>query len=76
LVAGEEAIRLAATSEAIAHLERARQIARDSSLRGAESETQIRELYLQLSQIYEQSGDHEQARAIKEELAGLKSEQS
>jgi len=76
LIAGQEALRLAATSEAIAHLERARQIARDSSLRGAKSEAQIRELYLQLTQAYEQSGEHEQARAIKEELAGLKREES
>ena len=76
LAAGHEALLLSATSEAIAHLERARQIAQDSSLRGAETETQIRELYLQLSQAYEQSGQHDQARAVQEELAGLKSEQS
>jgi predicted ATPase len=76
LIAGQEALRLVATSEAIAHLERARQIARDSSLRGAESEAQIRELYLQLTQAYEQSGEHELARAIKEELAGLTREES
>ena len=76
LVAGHDALLLSATSEAIAHLERARQIARDSSLQAAESEAQIRELYLQLSRAYEQSGQHEQARAVKEELAGLKREQS
>ncbi|HEY4666556.1 MAG TPA: AAA family ATPase [Anaerolineales bacterium] len=76
LIAGQEALRLDATSEAIVHFERARQIAKDSSLRGAESEAQIRELYLHLSQAYKQSGQHDQARAVEEELAGLKSEQS
>jgi predicted ATPase len=76
LVAGQEALLLSATSEAIAHLERARQIAQDSSLRGVESEAQIRELYLHLSQAYEQSGQHEQARAVKEEFAGPKGEHS
>jgi predicted ATPase len=76
LAAGHEALLLSATSEAIAHLERARQITRDSSLRGAEVETQIRELYLQLTQAYEQSGQHKQARAVQEELAGPKSEKS
>jgi DNA-binding SARP family transcriptional activator len=76
LIAGQEALRLAATSEAIVHFERARQIAQDSSLRGADSEAQIRELYLHLGQAYKQSGQHDQARAVQEELAGLKSEQS
>jgi hypothetical protein len=76
LVAGHEALLLSATSEAITHLERARQIAQDVSLRGAESEAQIRELYLQLSQAYEQSGQHERAQAVKEELVGPKGEQS
>lgn len=76
LIAGQEALRLAAPSEAIVHFERARQIAQDSSLRGAESEAQIRELYLHLSQAYKQSGQHDQARAVQEELAGLKREQS
>ena len=76
LVAGHEALLLSATSEAIAHLERARQIAQDSSLRGAVFEAPIHELYLHLSQAYEQSGQHEQARAVKEELAGLERERS
>jgi hypothetical protein len=76
LAAGHEALLLSATSEAIAHFERARQIAQDSSLRGAESEAQIRELYLQLTQAYEQNGQHEQAQAVKEQLAGLKREQT
>jgi predicted ATPase len=74
LIAGQEALRLAATSEAIVHFERARQIALDSSLDGTESEAQTRELYQQLSRAYEQSGQPEQARAMKQELAGLKCE--
>jgi len=75
LIAGQEALRLAATSEAIGHLERARQLAQDSPRRGVESEAQIRELYLQLSQAYDQSEQPERAKAVKKELAGLKGQQ-
>jgi len=60
LAAGHEALRLGATGEAMMHLERTRQIAQDSALPGAESEAQIRELYLKLSQAHEQGGQHEQ----------------
>jgi DNA-binding SARP family transcriptional activator len=60
LAAGHEALRLGATGEAMMHLERARQIAQDSALPGAESEAQIRELYLKLSQVHEQGSQHEQ----------------
>jgi predicted ATPase len=59
LTAGHEALRLGATGEAMMHFERARQIAQDSSLSGAESGAEIRELYLKLSQAYDQGGQQD-----------------
>jgi hypothetical protein len=35
-------------------------MAQDSSLPGAESEPEIRELYLKLSQAYDEGGQHDQ----------------
>ena len=60
VTAGHEALRLGATGEAMMHFERARQMAQDSSLPGAESEPEIRELYLKLSQAYDEGGQHDQ----------------
>jgi len=60
VTAGHEALRLGATGEAMMHFERARQMAQDSSLPGAESEPEMRELYLKLSQAYDEGGQHEQ----------------
>ena len=61
LAAGQEALRLAATGEAVVHFEKARQLAQESSLTGVAFESHLRDLYLQLSRAYELNGQPEQA---------------
>ena len=76
LDAGQEALRLAAVSDAIAHFEKARQLAQEGSLSGAAFESHLRDLYAQLGRAYELGGQHEQALAVHDELARLTSKQS
>jgi DNA-binding SARP family transcriptional activator len=76
LAAGQEALRLAAVSDAIVHLEKARQLAQEGSLVGAEFESQIRDLYAQLGRAYELGGQHEQALVVYDELERLTPKQS
>ena len=71
LAAGQEALRLVATSEAIVHFEKARQLVLDGSVAGAEFESQIHDLYTQLGQVYELRDQHEQALALYDELERL-----
>jgi predicted ATPase len=71
LAAGQEALRLLAANEAIAHFERARQVAGEASLVGTEFEAQLRNLYEQLGRAYKLGGQPEQANAIHEELKRL-----
>jgi predicted ATPase len=71
LAAGQEALRLSVASEAIAHLERARQLVRDASLPESVTEPDLHHLYSQLAQAYEQGGRHEEARAVLDELESL-----
>ncbi len=76
VAAGQEALLLAATNEAIAHFERARQLVQERALTGAEFEAQIRDLYTQLGQIYVLRDQQKQALALHEELARLTSKHS
>jgi predicted ATPase len=71
LAAGQEALRLVATSDAIVHFEKARQLVQEGSLVGAEFESHRRDLYLQLGRAYELGGQHEQALAVYDELERL-----
>ncbi len=71
LAAGQEALRLVATGEAIVHFEKARQLILDGSVEGAEFVSQIRDLYTQLGQVYELNGQREQALEVYEELKRL-----
>jgi predicted ATPase len=71
LMAGQEALRLAATSEAVVHFERARRMVQEGMLSGAEFESSIRDLYAQLGQVYELSGQHEHVLALYDELVRL-----
>ena len=64
LAAGQEALRLAAVSDAIVHFEKARQLVQEGSLVGAEFESHRRDLYVQLGRAYELGGQHEQALAV------------
>ena len=71
LAAGEEALRLSAAGEAMVHFEKARQLAREAAWAGAEIESRIRDLYVQLGQAYELSGQPEQAAVVHAERARL-----
>ncbi len=71
LAAGQEALRVGATSDAIAHFEKARQLDREGTFAGAELESHRRDLYLQLGRAYELGGQHEQASVIYTELERL-----
>jgi predicted ATPase len=75
LAAGQEALHLAALSDAIAHFEKARQLVQEGSLVGAAFRSQIRDLYAQLGRAYELGGQHEQAVAVYAEWARLTSKQ-
>jgi len=68
LAAGQEALQVVATSEAIVHFEQARQLVQKGTLAGPNFELQIRDLYTQLAQVYELNGQHEQALDVYEEL--------
>jgi hypothetical protein len=76
LAAGQEALSLAATSDAIVHFETARQLVQERSWVGAEFESQIRDLYARLGQAYELGGHHERALAVSAELERLPPKQS
>lgn len=76
LAAGQEALRLSATGEAIVHFEKARELAREASSAGATFEAPIRDLYRQLGRAYELAGQPAQAKAVYEALERLESEQS
>jgi predicted ATPase len=73
LAAGQEALRLAAVNEAKAHLEKALQLAKEESLGSVEVQSQIRDLYLHLAQVYELSGQPQQAQSVYDELRRLPS---
>ena len=67
LAAGREALRLSTVSEAIVHLESARQSLREASLPEAAIEADVRDLYALLSKAYEMGGQTEKALAIEAE---------
>ena len=71
LTAGQEALRLSAVSEAIAHFEKVRQLGQDGLFTSGEVEPFIQDLYLQLGRAYELSGDHDRALVIHNELRRL-----
>ncbi len=71
LAAGEEALRLSAAGEAVAHFEKARHLAREASVGGAAFEAHLPDLYRQLGRAYELGGQPAQATAVYEELKKL-----
>jgi DNA-binding SARP family transcriptional activator len=71
LAAGQEALRLSSASEAIAHLEKARQLAQEALLVGGKFELLARDVYLQLGRAYGLGGQHERAVAAYNELERL-----
>jgi DNA-binding SARP family transcriptional activator len=71
LAAGREALRLSAVSEAIVHLERARQLVREVSLPEATAKADLRDLYMLLGKAYELGGQSEKAMAIEAERVQL-----
>ena len=71
LAAGREALRLSAVSEAIVHLERARQFVREASLPEAAAKSDLRDLYMLLAKAYKTGGQTEKALAIDMELGKL-----
>ena len=71
LTAGEEALRLSAANEAIAHFEKARELAQEASLARAVFQAQTPALYRQLGQSYELGGQPAQAKAVYDELDRL-----
>jgi DNA-binding SARP family transcriptional activator len=76
LAAGQQALRLSAMSEAIAHFEKSHQLAQEGLFVGAEAEAHVRDLYLQLGRAYELGRQHEQASAVYAELERLGTKQS
>jgi predicted ATPase len=66
--AGQEALDLVATGDAIVHFEKARQLVLEGTLIGAEFAPLKRDLYLALAQAYDQRGLHEQALAVYAEM--------
>ncbi len=67
LAAGREALRLSAVSEAIVHFEHALQFVREAALPEMPEETELRDLYTQLSGVYKLTGQTEKALAIETE---------
>jgi DNA-binding SARP family transcriptional activator len=63
LAAGREALRLSATSEAIVHFERARQLVREAAATEISNKADLHELYMWLGRAYELSGQAEKALA-------------
>ncbi len=70
LTAGEEALRLAAPSLAVVHLERARVLRREAALTGAAFEADVSRLYRLLGRAYLLDGQPAQALAVQAEAAG------
>jgi predicted ATPase len=68
LAAGAEALRLSAAGEALVHLEKARQLAREIPPAGPAAEAQRRDLYRHLGRAYELSGSPLQAAAAYAEM--------
>jgi DNA-binding SARP family transcriptional activator len=68
LTAGQEALRLADSGEAKNHLDKARQLAIETLPDGVDNQPRIRDLYRQLAEVYESSGQPQQAQAIHDEL--------
>ena len=64
LAAALEALRLSALAEAWVHCQQARHLAREVSPLSPDLEAQIRDVYWQLGQAYELSGQHGQAEAV------------
>lgn len=71
LAAAQEALHLVAMDDAIVHFENARQLVQAGSLVSPKFEPQIRDLYMQLGQVYELGGQHEQALAVYAESERL-----
>jgi predicted ATPase len=71
LTAGQKSLELAAAKEAQVHLEKARQLARETSLASREIQAHIRDLYLRLAEAYEMSDQPEQAQAAYDESKRL-----
>lgn len=65
LIAGREALRLSAVSEAIVHLEGARQLVQNSSLPERPGKADLRNLYILLGRAYELGGQTEKVLAIE-----------
>jgi predicted ATPase len=75
LTAAREALRLGAMKEAEAHLEQARRhLALEGTPGDEKVQFHIRDLYLQLAQAYERSGQAEHAHSIYEELRKISPE--
>ncbi|MBN2470855.1 MAG: AAA family ATPase, partial [Anaerolineae bacterium] len=68
VTAGQEALHLVATGDAIVHFEKARQLVLEGTLIDAEFAPLKRNLYLALTQAYDQRGLHEQALAVHAEM--------
>ncbi len=64
LAAGQESLRLSATGEAVAHFEKACQLAEEASLTGVEFKPPVREVYAQLGQAYSLDNQPEKATAM------------
>jgi predicted ATPase len=71
LAAGDQALRLSAANEAVAHFEHARDLIREGSAAGPDFTKQVRRLSRQLIRAYELAGRPGQASAVNEELASL-----
>jgi predicted ATPase len=71
LVAGQEAVRLSAISEAIVHLERTRQLVQDLSPLEMPDKAALRDLYTQLGQAYKLTNQMEKALVIEKERLNL-----
>jgi predicted ATPase len=67
LTAGQAALRVSAVSEAIVHLERALQFVRGKTLPEMPDKADLQDLYTQLGQAYQLSGQQEKALAIAAE---------
>jgi DNA-binding SARP family transcriptional activator len=67
LAAGRDALRISAVSEAIVHLERARQLVREASLPEAPAKADVRDLYLLLGKAYELGGQSKKTLAMDAE---------
>jgi predicted ATPase len=73
MAAGQEALNLVATDDAIAHFEKARQLAQERLFDNMEFESQIHDLYTQLGRAYEMNDQHDLVLAVRVELEKLMS---